>query len=160
MHCGCSPDMILSSLTSVRSMANWQIILGYHIASIAAPRSAHTHTHTPTYTAALIDWGHLLVHVAPDSSRLLWFVCVCECMCAYMLSVCVWEGTSTARCVCVLCRREAGWQIIPLLSPQTSTSLIFSSSPRLHRHTLWNKERKETSKEKNERDISQVLCTT
>lgn len=57
MHCGCSPDMILSSLTPVPSVANWQIILEYHIAFIAAPqdleRSTHQHTHTQCCTNRL-----------------------------------------------------------------------------------------------------------
>lgn len=84
-------------LTSIGSTANWQIIPGYHIASITA--LCHSHTHT----AALIDWSHLLVHVAPDSLGLLWFVSVC---------VCLW--VSTPRCVCVV--REAVWQVSPSLS--------------------------------------------
>lgn len=70
MHCGWSPDMIISSLyfNPARGKLTNNTRIShcfYHYASTFVASLARTHT--DTRAAELIDWGHLLVRVAPDS---------------------------------------------------------------------------------------------
>lgn len=130
--------MILSAFTSGPAVANWQIIPVYHIAAIAAPQCwvaycVHMHRHCQQQQQQQQHWS-------------------IEATCWV-----IWLFTSQRRPLCsvyVHIRQhvwlwvfsiQGSYVLFLSLSP-TTTSLIFSSVPRLRRRLVKKKER---SSEKN-----------